>query len=105
MILPLVFLKFWFWEAPIGLIEYFSSLNNAFLQLFSLPLFIRTYFKPLKNEYRQGLVLFSIVMGIFIKTVFIFIDISLLICLLLLELIFVLLFIAMPIIAVYFLIK
>lgn len=35
---------------------------------------IRTFFKPLKNEYRKGLVVFSIGMGIFIKTALIFFD-------------------------------
>jgi len=85
ILLPLIFLKFWFAEAPLALISYFSSLNSAFLELFSLPLFIKTFFKPLKNEYRQGLVGFSIGMGIVIKTFFILFDLSLFILLLALE--------------------
>ena len=65
MLLPVQFLKFWFIDAPRNLIAFFNSLNNAFLQLCSLPLLLKTYFKPWKNEYREGLVGFSIGMGIF----------------------------------------
>lgn len=75
--LPLTFLKFWYFDSPKSLVQFFLSLNRAFLQLFSLPLFLKTYTKPLKNEYRQGLVKFSIVMGILIKSVLIFVDVIL----------------------------
>ena len=95
--LPLAFLRFWFFEAPIGLIGFFGSLNKAFLQLFSLPLLARTYFKPWKNEYREGLVGFSIGMGMFIKSIVIIADIVLLLFLLLVELITILGFILWPI--------
>ncbi|MDO8583100.1 MAG: AAA family ATPase [bacterium] len=87
--LPLVFLRFWFLDFPKNLIIFFVSLNSAFLQLFSLPLLIRTYFKPWKNEYRKGLVGFSIAMGIFIKTIFIVAGTFLLFVIFLLEVLFV----------------
>jgi len=95
--LPLTFLRFWYLEAPIGILGFFGSLNSAFLQLFSLPLLIKTYFKPWKNEYREGLVGFSIGMGIFIKSVVIIADIVLLLLLLSLEITFILGFIVLPI--------
>ena len=95
--LPLIFLRFWFLEAPRGLITFFASLNNAFLQLFSLPLLIRTYFRPWKNEYRKGLVGFSIAMGMFVKTFVIIADIVLLFALLIFELIFIISFVVWPI--------
>ncbi len=95
--LPLTFLKFWFLEAPIGLIGFFGSLNKAFLQLFSLPLLVRTYFKPWKNEYREGLVGFSIGMAMFIKTFVIIADIVLLLFLLSFELAFIVAFVFWPI--------
>jgi hypothetical protein len=66
--LSIVLLKFWYLEAPLGLIKFFLSFNKSVLQLISLPVLIKTYFKPWKNEYRKGLVLFSIGMGIFIKS-------------------------------------
>jgi len=95
--LPLTFLKFWYLEAPIGILGFFGSLNSAFLQLFSLPLLIKTYFKPWKSEYRKGLVGFSIGMGIFIKTFVILTDIVLLLLLLSVEIIIVLGFLFWPI--------
>ena len=98
--LPLIFLKFWYLEAPRGLISFFISLNNAFLQLFSLPLLIRTYFKPWKNEYRKGLVGFSIAMGMFVKTFVILVDIILFMLLLIIEGILTLSFVAWPIVIV-----
>lgn len=95
--LPLIFLKFWYLEAPRGLISFFISLNNAFLQLFSLPLLVKTYFLPWKNEYRKGLVGFSIAMGMFIKTFVIIADAFLLFALLMFEAIFMVSFIVWPI--------
>jgi len=97
MLLPVDFIKFWFWSAPSELVGFFGSLNNAFLQLFSLPLLVRTYFKPWKNEYRDGLVGFSIGMGIFIKTFVIIADIIILLALILLEVCFVAVFISWPV--------
>lgn len=95
--LPLTFLKFWYLEAPIGILGFFGSLNSAFLQLFSLPLLIKTYFKPWKSEYREGLVGFSIGMGIFIKSFVIIADIVLLLLLLSFEAVFTVAFAIWPI--------
>lgn len=101
--LPFIFLKYWFIEAPRGLILFFSSLNSAFLNLFSLPLAVKTYFKPMKNEYRQGLVGFSIGIGMFAKTFLILTDLLMFIVLLAIEFLIVLGFIAWPFITVWFL--
>ena len=95
--LPIIFLRFWFLEAPRGLISFFASLNNAFLQLFSLPILLKTYFKPWKNEYRKGLVGFSIAMGMFVKTLVILADSLLLVALLAFEAVFMVSFIFWPI--------
>jgi len=98
--LPLIFLKFWYFDSPRGIIGYFGSLNKAFFQLFSLPLFLRTFFKPLKNEYRQGLVGFSRGMGMVIKTFFIIADLIILIPLLAVEALILILFIAFPVMTI-----
>jgi hypothetical protein len=103
ILFPIHFLKFWFIEAPVSMLSFFVSLNKAFLQLFSLPLLIKTYFKPWKNEYRQGLVGFSIAMGIFIKTFVIFADLALLLFLLIIELAVAISFIVWPFATVYLL--
>jgi hypothetical protein len=85
-LLPIAFLKFWLFESPLALIRFFMSLNGSFMQLFSLPLLMRTFFQPLKNEYRQGLVGFSRAMGMVIKTFLIVADLFMLFLLLLFEL-------------------
>lgn len=94
--LPLSFLKFWFFEAPKGLLLFFASVNSAFLKLFSLLLLLRTYFRPWKNEYREGLVWFSIGMGMFIKTCVITATLVLLAALLVVEITIFVLFLLWP---------
>ncbi len=97
VILPVMLLKFWFIESPIALFKFFASFNSAFFELFSLQLLLRTYFQPLKNEYRQGLVGFSRAMGITIKTFFIFADLLMLIIILTLEIAIFVSFVMFPI--------
>ena len=100
LFLPIAFLQFWYIDAPREIILYFLSLNKAFLQQFSLPLLLSTFFKPMKNEYREGLIWFSIGMGMFVKFWIIIIDILLLSFLLAIEVAVVLLFIAWPILSI-----
>ena len=96
ILLPLNILKFWYLEAPFLLFSYFSSLNIAFLNLFSLSLMIKTFFKPWKNEYREGLIRFSIFMGIAIKSILIITDLFLLAFLVVFEIIVFIAFLAWP---------
>ncbi|MCL6096752.1 MAG: hypothetical protein M1444_03705 [Patescibacteria group bacterium] len=103
ILLPISFLKFWFFEAPVSMLSFFSFLNKAFLQLFSLPLLVKTYFKPWKNEYRQGLIGFSIAMGMFIKTFVILADLVLFILLFIIEMFVFIAFIIWPFITIYIL--
>lgn len=90
------FFTFWFYEAPKGMIAFFASFNKAFLQLFSLGLSVRTFFKPLKNEYREGLVGFSLALGIFFKSFFILFDLAVFSVLLSLEAIVLVCFLLWP---------
>ena len=103
--LPVMFLRFWFWEAPSSLISFFASLNKAVLELFSLPLIIKTFFKPWKNEYRKGLVGFSRGMGMFIKTFAAVADISIFALLVFLEAVFFGAFLLWPVITILLLLK
>lgn len=95
--IPLLFLKFWYIEAPLRLVKYFMSINHAVLQILSLSLMIRTFYKPLKNEYRKGLVAFSIGMGIFVKSVLIAVDLFIYSFVIFLEVTFLAFFIWWPI--------
>ena len=101
--LPVLFLKFWFIEAPFRLFKYFLSVNHAFLQFLSLALVLKTFFKPLKNEYRKGLVLFSVIFGIFLKTILIFIDLFFFSLLMIAEIVIIILFVAWPFLTFYIL--
>lgn len=84
--LPFYFLSFWFGEAPVAIIRSFVEINKAFFQFFSVSLLLRTFFKPIKSEYRKGLIGFSIGMGIAVKTIVILTSFILFIPILLLEL-------------------
>ncbi|PIR79983.1 MAG: hypothetical protein COU25_02440 [Candidatus Levybacteria bacterium CG10_big_fil_rev_8_21_14_0_10_35_13] len=86
--LPLDILKFWYFEAPISLLRYFITLNKSFFNVFSISLMLKTFFKPWKNEYREGLVKFSIFMGIAFKTLFIFVGLFMFVFLLIFEVAF-----------------
>ncbi len=87
LLLPLNILKFWYLEAPKLLFSFFISLDKAFLGVFSLPLMLKTFFRPWKNEYREGLIGFSIVMGVVIKSLFILADLILFTALIIVEII------------------
>lgn len=101
--IPLLFLRFWSVDGPVRLIQYFMSVNHAALQILSLFLLIRTFFKPLKNEYRKGLVVFSIVFGMVLKSALIFVDLIFLAGLLLIEILIIGLFILWPFLSFYIL--
>lgn len=69
-----VFIKFWFIDAPIEMLAVFRSFNGYFIDLFAYKLSLMTFFKPLKNEYRAGLVGFSRTIGMLTKLSIITVD-------------------------------
>jgi hypothetical protein len=89
-------LKFWYLEAPKNIFQFFVSLNKAFLSVFSLSLMLKTFFRPWKNEYREGLIGFSIFMGVIIKSLFILADLVIFAGLIIFEIIFFILFLIWP---------
>lgn len=103
LLLPIIFLKFWFVEAPLSIVSYFASFNRAFLEMFSLSLFLKTFFKPLKNEYRPGLIWFSRVMGMVIKFILIIVDVLLFLLILAIEGLLLIGFLTFPIATLYLL--
>jgi len=68
---PLYLIIFWYKDVLGGLLNFFILFNRYTVSLLSLPLLVRTFFKPLKNEYRDGLVLFSVIFGMVIKSMLI----------------------------------
>lgn len=101
--LPVLFLKFWFFEAPLKMAKYFLSVNHALLQFLSLPLLTRTFFKPLKNEYRKGLVVFSLVFGMIVKSAFISVGLLILGFFVFVEVFLIILFVLWPFLSFYIL--
>lgn len=99
--LPYALLHFWFVEAPLGILFFFGSFNRSLLHWLSLPLLFETFLKPLKNEYREGFVGFSIGMGIAIKSILIVVDLLLFLVVLIGELITIALFILLPFLSLY----
>ena len=95
--LPLSILKFWYLEAPKQLFSFMVALDKTFLGVFSLPLMLKTFFKPWKNEYREGLVGFSIFMGVVIKSLFILADLVLLVGLIAFEIVMFIGFLVWPV--------
>ena len=76
--LPFEFFRWWFWEAPITLIKILRWIFAAFTHLFSFKELFTTFFRPWKNEYREGLVRTAIFIGAFIKSLLIIFDIFIL---------------------------
>lgn len=98
LFLPIYFLEFWFGHAPLSLIKHFGKINRAFFQFFSIPLLLRTFFRPAKNEYRKGLIGFSIGIGIFLKSCVILAALFLFVPLVLSEIVLFCGFLAFPLI-------
>ena len=94
---PFYLIAFWYKDVLVGLINFFVLFNRYTASLLSLPLLLRTYFKPLKNEYRDGLVIFSVLFGMVIKTFLISITLLIILAILLAEVLVAGLIILLPI--------
>jgi hypothetical protein len=94
---PFYLISFWYKDVLGGLFDFFIDLNRYVASLLSLTLLLRTFFKPLKNEYRDGLVAFSIVFGMVIKSVLISISLCIVLILMLIEFLIGILMLILPI--------
>jgi hypothetical protein len=72
--LPVDFLHWWFVEATFNLFQILRFILSATYRFLGVGLIFKTFFKPWKNEYREGLTRFALFMGMFIKTIFLFFD-------------------------------
>lgn len=97
------FLKFWFYEAPAEMLAVFRSFNGYFVELFAYRLSLMTLFKPLKNEYRSGLVGFSRAIGILTKICILTVDTVIFSLILTVEAAVLVFFVFYPVLTVIFL--
>ena len=100
LLYPFAVLFFWYKEGLFSVFAFLGSLNDYILRLFSLPGLFSTYFRPLKNEYRKNLILFSIIFGVFIKTFLIIASLSIFSIVLIIELLILLMYLLFPLIPV-----
>lgn len=73
--LPFEFVHWWFIEATFNLLQILRFTLAATYRFLGVGLLFKTFFKPWKNEYREGLTRFALFMGMFIKTMFLFFDV------------------------------
>ncbi|HVT00911.1 MAG TPA: hypothetical protein VHE53_01590 [Patescibacteria group bacterium] len=100
LLYPIYIFIFWYQTVCIGVFRKTLEIFSYVATLLSVPLLLRTFFKPLKNEYRDGLVLFSVIMGIIIKTILLSISLSILLLLSLILISIDLVVILMPVIII-----
>jgi len=100
---PFYLIAFWYKDVLSALFNFFIDFNRYIAALLSVPLLLRTFFKPLKNEYRDGLVLFSIVCGIVIKTVLLSVSILIIVTILFVEFLLGLFLVVLPLLLIFLL--
>lgn len=103
--LPYLFFVFWYGDLPKGIVHFFTVCYQWIDQVLSFRLFLRTFFKPAKNEYRKGLVFISIALSIPFKLFFIIFDIGIFLCFFLFEVFLILFVMLLPIVAVLLLLS
>lgn len=99
--LPIEFIRWWYIEAPITLLKILRWVFLAFVHLFSFKNLFTTFFKPWKNEYREGLVRTAIFMGAFIKTFIIISDVFILSAIFIVEAIIFISWLAIPALVIF----
>lgn len=104
LLYPYFLVVFWYRHFFLGVVKKSFEVFSYAVNLLSVPLLIKMFFKPLKNEYREGLVLFSILMGIVVKTLILAVSIVVLFLVLSAFLIIDLLILVLPILIVRFVI-
>ena len=100
LLYPIAVVLFWYKDGVLALLAYFRSLNDYCIRLFSLPGLFVTFFRPLKNEYRKNLVLFSVFFGMIVKTFLIIASLGVLATLFALEIFAFILYILFPVLPV-----
>lgn len=73
LLYPYFLVIFWYRDFLLSEIKTSYYVFIYIANLLSVTLLVRTFFKPLKSEYRKGLVLFSVLMGTIVKSILLFV--------------------------------
>ena len=98
--LPLQFIYWWFVEATFTIFKVMRYFLAAAYHLLGIGSILKTFFEPWKNEYREGLVRFSIFMGMFLKSLLLIFDLIFLAGLILVEFVAILAWVLLPLIVI-----
>lgn len=79
LLYPYFLVVFWYRDFFLGSVRRSAEIFVYIAELLSVPLLLKTFFKPLKSEYREGLVGFSIIMGIAVKSILLLVTFAFLI--------------------------
>ncbi|HRN96027.1 MAG TPA: hypothetical protein PLD54_01105 [Candidatus Levybacteria bacterium] len=82
LLYPVFLLKFWYIDATKLYIHFCREVLSYCISLFSIPSLLHTFFRPVKNEYRKDLIIFSIMFGMAVKSALIVLSV-LIMCLIL----------------------
>jgi hypothetical protein len=102
LLYPFFVVLFWYKDGLISLLFFLKSLDDYLIRLFSLQGLFSTFFKPLKNEYRKNLVLFSVLFGIAVKLTLIVASLAIIGVFLLVELGIIVFYLVFPVIQFIF---
>jgi hypothetical protein len=98
---PIIFISWWFLESPKIIFKILYFFFAATVHQLGYKSLFKTFFKPWKNEYRKGLVGFSVIMGIAIKSLLIFVESFLILFLLIVETAFFIFWVILPFIVLW----
>lgn len=102
--LPLLFAYWWFVQAPAKLVVFFFNYFVHLTQVLSVPLLLKTFFVPWKNENKKGYVGIARGIGMVVKTAVLLADLMILTVALLVEASLLLLWMVLPIASLYLLV-
>lgn len=101
---PLLVILFWYVDIPLKALRFMHSLNVYMLHLLSVPILAQTFFKPSKNEYHKGLIVFSVFFGISVKSILIIVSIGIVLFMAVIECIILAFYLLLPAFLFYILI-
>ncbi|MGE5041952.1 MAG: hypothetical protein ACM3IJ_03535 [Candidatus Levyibacteriota bacterium] len=102
---PFLVVLLWYKDGLLTTLAYISAFNSYCLKLFSVRDLLFTFFRPLKNEYRKNLVVFSIIFGMCVKTFLLACVLGIMLCFFIVEIAIIAVYIAFPLLPIILFLK